>query len=119
MREHWFRQVYTNIGNSLTLCFVNRHCKTKPYRKLLSFELEREHLIIRGTKRYTWQENPFFSMLTQYNFCVNAISLETTNHQPGAIAKSIRRVYIPKQYNRAPNLELQNMRGQPIRCQRV
>jgi hypothetical protein len=119
MREHWFGQVYTNVGNGLTLCFVNRHCKAKPYRKLLSFELERGHLFIRGTQRYTRQENPFSSVLTQYNFCVNAISLETTNDQPGAIAKSIRRVYIPKQYNRASNLELQNMWWQPIRRQCV
>jgi hypothetical protein len=46
-REHWFGQVHTNIRNSLTLCFVNRHCKAKPYKKLL-FELERGHLFIRG-----------------------------------------------------------------------
>jgi hypothetical protein len=48
--------------------------------------------------------------LTQYNLCVNAISLEDTNDQPSAIAKSICWVYIPEQYNMTSNLELQNMR---------
>ena len=80
---------------------------------------KREHLFIRGTQRYTRKENPFSNVLTQYNLCVNAISLEATNDQPGDIAKSICRVYIPEQYNRTSNLELQNMRWQPIRCQCV
>jgi len=46
VREHWFRQVYPNVRDSLPLRLVNGHCEAEPYRELLSLKLEREHLIV-------------------------------------------------------------------------
>jgi hypothetical protein len=48
MREHWLRKINSGIRDSLSLCLVNRHCEAEPNRELLSLELKREHLIIRG-----------------------------------------------------------------------
>jgi len=47
IREHWFRQVYPDVRDSLPLCLVNSHCEAETNRELFSFKLEREHLIVR------------------------------------------------------------------------
>jgi hypothetical protein len=82
--------------------------------KLLSFELEMEHLDIEGTQRYMRQENSFSSVLTQYNFYDNAISLEAMNHQPSAIAKSIRRVIFRSNIIGHPILSFKTCGGSPL-----
>ena len=76
--------------------------------------MEREHLVIRRAQGYTRQENPHSSMLTKDNFSIDTIFLETTYHQPCTVAKSVSRVYIPKQHDWAPNFELQNVWGSPL-----
>ena len=114
MREHRLRQVNTGIRYSLPLCLVNRHGEAEPNRKLLPLELKREHLIIRGAKWDPWQEDPLSSMLTQNNFCIDDILLESSNHQPHAIAKSVCGVNVLKQYDRAVYLQLQQMWRQTV-----
>jgi hypothetical protein len=66
---------------------------------MLPIELKREHLIIRGTKQDPWQENPLSSMLTQHNFCIDDIPLESSNYQPRAITESVCGVNVFKQYD--------------------
>jgi hypothetical protein len=47
MGEHRFRQIHTNIGDSLPLSLVYCHGKTESDRELLPLELEREPIVIR------------------------------------------------------------------------
>ena len=58
-------------------------------------------------------------MLPINNLSINRIILESPYHQPTSIAEAIMRIEIMKQYNRTILLNLQLMRGQPIRGNRV
>jgi len=51
------------------------------------------------------QKNPLSSVLSQHNFCVYGILLELPYDKPATITKSVRRVNVPKQYDRTTNLQ--------------
>ena len=51
------------------------------------------------------QKKPLSSVSSQHNFCVYGILLELPYDKPTTITKSVRRVNVPKQYDRTINLQ--------------
>ena len=57
-----------------------------------------------GHKGMRGRKNPLSSVLSQHNFCVYGILLEPSYDKPSTITKFVRRVIVPKQYDRTTNL---------------
>ena len=62
-----------------------------------------------GHKGIQGRKNPLSRVLSQHNFRVYGILLKPSYDKPGTITKSVRRVNVPKQYDRTTNLQLQHM----------
>ena len=102
-----------------TLCLVNCHCKTQPDGELLPLKLERKSVVFGRRHWNPRNEHPLTCMLLINNLSINYIILKFSYHQPSATAEVIMWIEITKQYNRTILLNLQLMRGQPIRGNRV
>jgi hypothetical protein len=59
-----------------------------------------------GHKGMRDRKNSLSSMLPQHNFCFYGILLKPPYNKPGTITKSVSGVNVPKQYDRATNLQL-------------
>jgi hypothetical protein len=55
------------------------------------------------------RKNPLSNVLSQHNFYVYGLFLKPPYDKSGTITKSVRRVNVPKQYDRTTNLQLQHM----------